>query len=102
MGKAKGIQREVRSYVGAGRFGKGGTDTVSMLGPRAIAKKREEAAGRRVQASQGASTHFTEETLLTTLSKALAMSYRVLYMTSLPITLQTTQDLATWTWISMG
>lgn len=58
MGKAKGIQREVRSYVGAGRFGKGGTDTVSTLGPRALAKKREEATVRRLQASQGASSHF--------------------------------------------
>lgn len=58
MGKAKGIQREVRSYVGAGRFGKV-ADTFSTLGPRAIAKKREEAATRRVQASQGTFTYAT-------------------------------------------
>ena len=58
MGKAKGkgIQREVRSYVGAGRFGKV-ADTVSTLGPRAMAKTREEAAVRRVQASQGTFTY---------------------------------------------
>lgn len=53
----------MRSYVGAGRFGKG-NGIVSTLGPQAMAKRRDEAVVRRVQASQGMSIWFTTASML--------------------------------------